>query len=86
MSSSYVSEDVRVPTCARSSTLARLHEAELAIEVVRVAGVEVPLRAGEWPFVDREPHELDSESSSTVLLEHVDVREVRLHVPVGDRT
>src|SRR5688572_22517650 len=47
--------------------------------------MEVPLRAGERPFVDREAHELDAEATTTVFLEDIDVREVRLHVTVGDR-
>ena len=37
------------------------------------------------PFVDGETDELDAEAASAVLLEHVDVGEVRLHVPVRER-
>ena len=39
----------------------------------------------ERAFVDREAHELDAEAASAVLLEHVDVGEVRLRVPVRER-
>ena len=39
----------------------------------------------ERALVDREADELDSEAASAVLLEDVDVGQVRLHVPVGDR-
>ena len=81
----YTYDGTQVPPAALEHAVARLGEAELTVEVVRVAGVEVPLRPGERPFVDRETDELDAEAASTMLLEHVDVSEVRLHLPVRER-
>ena len=52
---------------------------------MRVGGVEEPLRPGERPLVDAEAHELDAEAVPAMLLEDVDVREIRLDVPVRDR-
>src|SRR3990170_6915443 len=62
-----------------------LGEPELAVEVVRVGRVEQPLRRRERPLVDAEADELDPQPAATMLLEHVDVREIRLHVAVRQR-
>ncbi len=53
---------------------------------MRVGGVQEPLRLGERPFVDAEADELDAQATATVLLEHVDVREVGLRVAVRERS
>ena len=45
---------------ALERALTRLREAELAIEVVGVTGVQVPLRARETPVLDGESDELDA--------------------------
>ena len=64
----------------------RLCEPELPVEIVRVGGVQEPLRLRERPFVDAEADELDAQATATVLLEHVDVREVGLRVAVRERS
>ena len=69
---------------ALEHALARLDEAELAVEVVRVARVQEPLRLRERAFVDREAHELDAEAPTAMLVEDVDVGEIRLAVSVRE--
>ena len=60
-------------------------EAEALVERVRIARVQEPLRVDERPFVHGEAHQLDAEAAAAVLVEDVDVREVRLRVAVGQR-
>ena len=80
--------EVRVVTyrLQRSSALSPGScEPELPVEIVRVGGVQEPLRLRERPFVDAEADELDAQATAAVLLEHVDVREVGLRVAVRER-
>ena len=57
---------------------------DLGVQAVHVARVEKPLGLRERPTVDGESDELDAQAATTELLEHVDVREVRHGVTVGD--
>ena len=77
--------ELALPAPALERLVARLRESELAVEVVRVGGVQEPLRLRERPFVDAEADELDAQAAAAVLLEHVDVREIGLHMAVGER-
>src|SRR5690348_5684995 len=54
----------------------RLSEAETAIEVVGVLGVQQPLPAGKRPALDHLANELGAEPPAATFLEHIDVREV----------
>ena len=75
---SYAEDAALEATRRSSSALVRLDEAELAVEIVRVARVQEPLRVGERAFVDREPDELDAEAPTAMLVEDVHVGEIRL--------
>src|SRR5205085_11479226 len=54
----------------------RLVEPDLAIQRVRVLGVEDPAHAGEVAVLDHLAHEVLPQAAAAVLGQHVDVREV----------
>ena len=64
--------------------VARLPEAELAVERMRVRRVQQPLDVGVRPVVDHLAHELLAEAAAAVLGTHVDVGEVRDREPVRE--